>query len=411
MPLKYTATEVLQDRWWIGALALGVSLVATPIVRWLAYRAKIVDRPDDLLKPHGRPVAYLGGVAMCMGLLAGLAADITIMPDVARHWESILSDLPRLELWNLADNPLWKVFAIAAAAVLITAVGLLDDLYDLTPRQKILGQVLAAAILLLGGIGQKMAMVVLGPMGLHLPVWLVVSISSVACVILVICTCNATNLLDGLDGLCGGVTGIIAVGYLILAVWLAVWGNFPGTDGLRVAICLAMAGAVLGFLPYNIPPASIFMGDAGSMLLGFFVAVMMAMFCQEGTARWLLAAMGVFALPILDTGLAVARRALSGKGIFSGDRSHLYDQLVDRGMTVQRVVGLFYVLAGGAATVAVLVAIFFRLRYAVVFYAVLGILIVIFFYRLGMITPAPRPPGNAGAGQPPSMDHADAQPK
>ena len=411
MPIKYTATEVLRDRWWIGALALGVSLAVTPIVRLLAYRARIVDRPDDRLKPHVRPVAYLGGVAMCLGLLAGLAANIAIMPDVARHWENILSDLPRLKLGDLADNPLWKMFAFAAAAVLITAVGLLDDLYDLTPRQKILGQVLAAAILLLGGIGQRLAVVVLGPMGLHLPAWLVVSISSVACVILVICTCNATNLLDGLDGLCGGVTGIIAVGYLILAVWLAVWGNLPGTDGLRVVICLAMAGAVLGFLPYNIPPASIFMGDAGSMLLGFFVAAMMAMFCQEGTARWLLAAMGVFVLPILDTALAVTRRALSGKGIFSGDRSHLYDQLVDRGMTVKQVVVMFYLLAGGAAAVAVLVAIFFRLRYALPLYVVLSILIVIFFYRLGMITPAPRPPGNNSEDPAPSRDHADAQPK
>jgi UDP-GlcNAc:undecaprenyl-phosphate GlcNAc-1-phosphate transferase len=411
MALKYTTTQVLQDRWWIGVLALGVSLVVTPIVRWLAYRAKIVDRPDDLLKPHRRPVAYLGGLAMCTGLLAGLAAYVTIMPDGATHWNAILSDLPALRVLSLAGNPLWKLIAIAVAAVLVTVVGLLDDLYDIKPRQKILGQSAAAAILLLGGVGQQMAVVVLGPMNLSLPLWLVMFVSVVACVILVICTCNATNLLDGLDGLCGGVTGIIAVGYLILTLWLAVWGNFPGTDELRVALCLAMAGAVLGFLPYNIPPASIFMGDAGSMLLGFFVATMMAMFCQEGTARWLLAAMGIYALPILDTALAVVRRALARTSIFSGDRSHLYDQLVDRGMTVKQVVALFYILAGGASLIAVLVAIFVRLRYAVVLYVVLFAAIVTIFYKLGMITPPPRLPGNAGANGPAENDRAKAQPK
>ena len=406
MALEYRASEVLRDRWWIGVLALGVSLVVTPIVRWLAYRTRIVDRPDDLLKPHARPVAYLGGLAMCTGLLAGLATYVTVMPDAASHWNAILSNLPALRVFELAGNPLWKLIAIAVASVLITVVGLLDDLYDIKPWQKLLGQSAAATILLLGGVGQRMAVVVFGPLGLSLPLWALVSISAVACVVLVICTCNATNLLDGLDGLCGGVTGIIAVGYLILAVWLAVWSNFPGTDELRVALCLAMAGAVVGFLPYNIPPASIFMGDAGSMLLGFFVATMMILFCKEGTTRWLLAAMGVYALPILDTGLAVVRRSLAGKSIFAGDRSHLYDQLVDRGMTVKQVVTLFYILAGGASIIAVLVAIFLRLRYAVVLYVVVSVAIVAVFHRLGMITPPPRLPADAGGDS-----DADAQPK
>ena len=173
----------------------------------------------------------------------------------------------------------------------------------------------------------------------------------------------------------------------LLAVWLAVWGRHPGTDELRIGLCLAMAGAVFGFLPYNIPPASIFMGDAGSMLLGFFVATMMALFCQEGTARWFVAAMVVFALPILDTALAVVRRLLSGRSIFVGDRSHLYDQLVDRGMTVKQVVGLFYLLAVVAAALGVSVAIFVRARHAVVIYAVLLIVVWVVFWKLRMIKP------------------------
>jgi UDP-GlcNAc:undecaprenyl-phosphate GlcNAc-1-phosphate transferase len=203
----------------------------------------------------------------------------------------------------------------------------------------------------------------------------------------VVCACNATNLLDGLDGLCGGVTGIIALGFLALAVWLAMWNNFPGSDQVRVVLCLAVAGAVLGFLPYNIPPASIFMGDAGSMMLGFFVATMMALFCLEGHIRWLFASCVIFALPILDTSLAVIRRLRSGKGVFVGDRSHLYDQLVDRGMSVKQVVGLFYLLSILAAVIGVTLSIVMRARHAIVVYLVLLVMVWTIFYKLGLVTP------------------------
>jgi len=384
-----------------------VALVVTPIIRFIAYRLKLVDRPDDLLKPHGRPIAYLGGVAMCIGLLAGLAGYVFFaMPEAAGHWHSLKEALGGGRLGEILSNPLWNLLAVAVACVLITIVGLLDDIREITPKQKVYGQIAAAAVLLVGGVGNNMAKVVSSiasgpfivfqstpPQWLQTPpVWLLLPISAAMCIVLVIAVCNATNLLDGLDGLCSGVTGIIAAGFLALAVWLAMWGRFPGTDELRVSLCLAMAGAVFGFLPYNVPPASIFMGDAGSMLLGFFVATMMAMFCQEGNARWFLAACMVFALPILDTALAVVRRIRSGRSIFTGDRSHLYDQLVDRGMTVKQVVGLFYVLATVAAITGVLLAIFVQLRYAMALYLVGIVGAWIVFWKLGMITPPPRKP-------------------
>jgi len=391
---KYTLVEVLQDKWWIGVLALCVSLIATPIVRFIAYRLKIVDRPDDLLKPHVRPVAYLGGIAMCVGLLAGLGAYISIMPDVCEHWHSLCDNLSSGRLLNLLSNPLWNLFAIAAGSVLITCVGLVDDFHEIKPRTKVWGQIAAAVILLVGGVGDKVANVVFSQLGIDLPFWILAPLSALMCIVLVIATCNATNLLDGLDGLCGGVTGIIVLGFLGLSAWLAMWGHVPyhDSDQLRVALCLAMVGTVLGFLPYNIPPASIFMGDAGSMLLGFFVAAMMAMFCRESNARWFVAAWAVFALPTLDTGLAVVRRVLSRKSIFAGDRSHLYDQLVDRGMSIKRVVVLFYILAALAAVIGVVVAIKLRGLYAVILYLVLLAIIWTIFGLLGMITPEPRQP-------------------
>ena len=385
---QYSPVEVLRHLWWIGVLSLLVSLVTTPIVRLIAYRKKIVDRPDDLLKPHTRPTAYLGGVAMCVGLLAGLAAYVAVTPDMANHWARLKSSLAGGNLTELWSNPLWNLLAVAVASVVIMVVGLVDDVRGLRPRNKVYGQVVAAMILLAGGIGDRMARII--EIGFNMPVWLLVPISTVLLLVCVIAACNATNLLDGLDGLCGGVTGIICLGFLALTVWLAMFGRFPGMDQLRVALCLAMAGGVLGFLPYNIPPASIFMGDAGSMLLGFFVATMMAMFCQEGTARWFVAACAIFSLPILDTALAVVRRVLSGENIFAGDRSHLYDQLVDRGMTVKQVVVLFYCLAGLAAGIGVVVSIYLRGRHAVILYAILLAVIWSIFYKFGMIAPEAR---------------------
>jgi UDP-GlcNAc:undecaprenyl-phosphate GlcNAc-1-phosphate transferase len=387
---KYTAAEVLDGRWWIALVSFAVALVATPIVRAVAYRFKVVDRPDDLLKPHGRPVAYMGGLAMCLGLLAGLATRMAVLPNLEVLWDRLATDLLTLNTSRLLTNKLWNMGAIGLACLLITAVGLLDDLRNLRPRQKVLGQLLAAAMLLAGGIGDRMATVLFSGVG-HVPAgWVLLACSAGMCVLAVVAACNAVNLLDGLDGLCGGVTGIISLGFLALAVWLAMWGEGrPDADrmGMRVTLCLAMAGAVLGWLPYNIPPASIFMGDAGSMLLGFFVATMMCMFCQEGNSRWFVASLAVFALPILDTSLAVVRRLRARRSIFAGDRSHLYDQLVDRGMAVKQVVVLFYLLALVAALIGVSVAIFVRLRYALIIYAALLVAIWVVFAKLGMVSP------------------------
>ncbi len=397
----YSAGEVLKSAWGVGAAAFVISLVTTPIVRLIAYRAKAVDRPDDLLKPHARPTAYLGGVAMCVGLLAGLVTYVASMGDLAGCWGELKSSLQGGDLTTLLRNPLWNIAAIALASVGIMILGLVDDVREISPRKKVYGQALAAAVLLVGGVGYRMATVI-PYVGHRLPPWILVPFSAVILLVLVIATCNATNLLDGLDGLCGGVTGIIALGFCALTVHLAMWDRFPGTDQLRVALCLAMAGGVLGFLPYNIPPASIFMGDAGSMLLGFFVAVMMALFCQEGALRWFVAACAIFALPILDTALAVVRRVISHKSIFTGDRSHLYDQLVDGGMSVRQVVGLFSLLAAVAAIPGVVMAIEMRTRYTVPIYFVILVIIWVAFYKLGMITPEPRrreAPDDADASQ------------
>jgi UDP-N-acetylmuramyl pentapeptide phosphotransferase/UDP-N-acetylglucosamine-1-phosphate transferase len=402
MTPDFSWLEVLDGVWWIAGIAFVAALIATPLCRELARRLKVVDKPDSLLKPHAHPTAYLGGVAICAGMLVGLLAYVLTMREGGQHWRELartLGDLTgsfnSINLHRLWANPLWNLGAIVFASIGIMLTGLADDIRDIRPRKKVAAQVVAAGILVVGGVGTHAASALLHPFW-DAPEWVVAGLSIPMCCILVIVTCNATNLLDGLDALAGGVTGIISLGFLALAVHLAMWNHFPGTDELRVVLCLAMVGAVIGFLPFNLPPASIFMGDAGSMLLGFFVATMMLMFCQEQSARWLLAAIVVFLLPIVDTSCAVIRRFRSGKHIFAGDRSHLYDQLVDRGMSVGRVITLFYLLAVLVTALGVVAALFIRLRYAVPVYALALLIVGYILYRKGMLTPTPKMPGVSG---------------
>ena len=375
----YSPAQVLEKIWPFAVLAGAISLVVTPLVRWIAYRANIVDRPDANLKPHARPIAYLGGLAVCAGFLSAIVIAVADSP----------------HLWALAAS-------ISAGAVIITITGLLDDLRNLAPRYKLLGQVIAAAVLFAGlctvGVHTSAAGMLSVLLRIDFPLWVTVLFSAALTAVVLVAACNATNLLDGLDGLCGGVTGIIAVAFLALTVFLACGGGQPDADQFRVVICLAMAGAVLGFLPYNVPPASIFLGDAGSMLLGFFVATMTMLFAREGTLRWFLAAGVIFGLPIVDTALAVVRRLVAGVSIFSGDRSHLYDQLVDRGMSVKKVVLMFYLLAVLAGALGVLQAVYLRLRYALPLDLAIAVLIAVIFVRKGMIRPSARTPTAPAAG-------------
>jgi UDP-GlcNAc:undecaprenyl-phosphate GlcNAc-1-phosphate transferase len=195
---------------------------------------------------------------------------------------------------------------------------------------------------------------------------------------------NSLNLLDGLDGLCGGVTVIITVGMLILAVRRStyVFSSERG-DVARVIICLALVGGVCGFLLFNRHPAKIFMGDAGSMMLGFVSAAIMMLLARI-VPRWWVASIVVFGLPILDTGTAILRRLLNKKPLFVSDRGHIYDQMIDRDIPLNRTVGICYALAGLYAFAGILTSMI-HTRYA--FIACAAIFLVSFFvvWRMGFL--------------------------
>jgi UDP-GlcNAc:undecaprenyl-phosphate GlcNAc-1-phosphate transferase len=239
--------------------------------------------------------------------------------------------------------------------------------------------------------GHWLARLTNGAFALHVPNVVTYVTSSVVVVCVVVACCNATNLMDGLDGLCGGVTAVIAAGFLFLAVHLAIstGGYNPNLDAMRVVIAIALLGAVLGFIPYNFNPASIFMGDTGSMFLGFCCATMILLMAQGQHWRWFLASMVMFALPVLDTALAFARRWVNGRPLFSADKLHFHHQLVARGFSVKKTVLISYGLALFFAVAGASIAIT-RTRYAVAGYLIIFGYIIVAAYKMGMVHEKPR---------------------
>jgi UDP-GlcNAc:undecaprenyl-phosphate GlcNAc-1-phosphate transferase len=359
---QMSLSDVLRAYWPILAVATGVSLIMTPICRWFALQRKIVDHPDDFLKPHKHPIPYLGGVAIFAGWSAGLITALLRYPPAIGPTAG-LGDRPSVYA------PL--LLAILAAGAVITALGLADDLHILSPKTKLAGNLVAALILIGAGIGDDIAGIIANSLKAPVtdyPHWLIVVYSVPISVFIIVGACNATNLIDGMDGLCSGVLAIISFGFLVLAVNVHLYGDWPPNFVHRVIVALAMMGAALGFTPYNRNPATIFMGDAGSMLLGLNAAIMLLLFGELYNIRWMLASLMVFGLPVADMLLTLARRWRSEKPLMVGDRSHFYDQLFDRGMSVRQVVGISYALATGFAMLGC-ISIVIRTRYVVAIYA------------------------------------------
>jgi len=370
--------EVLGHLWmpgiWVFLAALLISLLGTPLARWIALRKGICDRPDQAVKIHKAPIPYLGGCAIWLGWTVPVLVFCLLSKDVK---------------WQTAA-------ALLGGGAVAFVTGLVDDLKDIKPYQKLFGQAVAGAILLLGGI-QWAAW----PNLTWLPL---ADVAEGSIPVLAVClgvhflvvigATNATNLLDGLDGLCSGVTAIISVGFLLLATALAAWAQYdPHGTALKyeytdviVVVAFALAGAAIGFLPYNFNPARIFMGDAGSVFIGYVLAAMMIMFASHfGMVKWFVGALFIFGLPIFDTGVAMARRLVNRRPLMMPDRSHLYNQLVDRvGLSVRMTVGLLYALSAAMAVIGLLV-LYLPGRFAGLIYVSAGLLLFILVWRVGFL--------------------------
>ena len=284
-------------------LAMVVTMACLPALVRLATRWLMVDQPG-VRKVHSIPVPRVGGIAMAVGVL--VAALLTI-------------DLQTQDRWFLA-----------AAGVLVL-FGALDDRFDLDYRIKLIGQLLAVGIAVTAGDVQVRTItlddVVVLPQWISLPLT----------VVFLVGVTNAINLADGLDGLAGGTTFLCLCAVALL--------SSVGDQGAGTALSLAFAGAVLGFLRFNTYPASVFMGDAGSQVLGFAIGVF-SVRATQGAASQVSAAIPVLllALPILDTLSVMVQRISERRSPFSPDKNHIHHKLLAMGFGHHEAVMVIYVL-------------------------------------------------------------------
>ncbi len=351
--------------WPVLVFSFVAALPGTWPCKKLAIKFGAVDKPDGTVKTHKQPIAYLGGLGILLGFASGIVAGITL--------------LEQTEMFRLY---LKLLIGILAGASVACFVGLVDDLFDIRPSQKIIGQMLAAVILLTVGIRPNLS-VISTQLGIELPATLEAILGVPVVIIFVLGATNSLNLIDGLDGLCAGVTSIITIGMLALAVHIGTWNVSSAGDPVRAIIGLGLVGATLGFLPFNKAPAKIFMGDAGSMLLGFVVAAMMILFAERQPLWWM-ASLMIFGLPILDTAVALVRRLLNKRPLFVSDRGHIYDQMMDRGIPLKKTVGICYILAGVYAATGLIMCPL-RHRYAAIILAVTVIISAVVVWKKGFL--------------------------
>lgn len=295
-----------------------ITLLATPPVKRFAERLGVMDVPGDRRRVHSRPVPRLGGLAIFLGLTASLL---------------------------LFEAPGRRLSGLLAGAALIAAMGAADDRAGLNAWVKLAVQCLAAAVAIRSGI---VFHAVSHPVVFSDSTTIPVGFLSVPLTLLWIVGCtNAVNLIDGLDGLAVGVSGISSSTMLLVSVFVS--------DPETAVLMAAVTGACLGFMPYNACPAQIFMGDAGSQLLGYVLACasVLGMF-KFHTALAFLTPLLALGVPLTDTVSAFFRRVLHGQSPFQADRKHLHHRLLDMGLDQKQAVALLYCVSAALGLIAVL---------------------------------------------------------
>ena len=317
-------------------IALAISFFFTPLMRRIALKKGIVDRPGGR-KVHKKPIPYLGGVAIYFAFMLAIL--------FAFRQERLLEREYLLGLF--------------LGGTFILLVGLIDDIKKIRPSFKLLGQILAAAILFKYGFRIEF---VLNPFGETIyfnPV-----LSLFITLLWIVALTNAINLIDGLDGL--------AAGLVIIASSLLFIVSLQRFNPLAAFLCVAIMGSSLGFLRYNFHPARIFMGDAGSMLLGFLLAALGTVGVSKGmTAVTLMVPLVALGIPAYDTFLAIFRRLIKKRPIFIADKRHLHHRLLDMGLSHREVVLLIYFVSIYLGIMGYLFTLI-PLRYAVILLILLG---------------------------------------
>lgn len=293
-------------------IAVGVILVSTPAVIFLANKTGAVDKPDAR-KVHTKPIPRIGGI----GIYLAVSSAIILV--------SVIS--------NFEGETLRTITGLLISGTLMFLVGIIDDYKNLPAKVKLLGQILAASVLVV--FYDVRVDFITDPFGDYIYLeWLAIP----ATLFWLVGLTNTVNLIDGLDGLAAGVSGLAATTILLVAMEQHFF--------MITILTAALAGATLGFLFYNTNPARIFMGDSGSLFLGFMLAAISIIGAVKSAATIaLIVPILALGIPILDTTFAILRRYLGGQPIFKPDKGHLHHRLLSLGFTQRQAVLLMYVIS------------------------------------------------------------------
>ena len=299
----------------------GLSAVLTVAARLAGNRAGLLDVPDDGRKQHAIPVPALGGIAV----FAAFAIVFAFRYASNTEFANSLSD---------------STTALLATAAGVWVLGIIDDIWPVRAKIKLVVQIIAAVAYV----------VTVQPIdALHIADGFEISsdiVVGVFCVFWLVACCNAVNLLDGMDGM-ASLQGIL--GFATLAAIATLHG-----DAATATVCLLLVASVFGFAIFNAPPASIFLGDAGSMTIGYLLGALTLSACRMADGRYGLAIpLAIMIIPAFDTTMAIIRRAQTGKGIMAPDREHFHHCLFDAGRSVWKVLGVFVLMYGLCAAAAV----------------------------------------------------------
>lgn len=307
-------------------IAMCSSFALTPVVRRVSQRFGWLDVPRDERRVHQRAVPRLGGIAV----FASVAITLATLPLVDNLvTQELRTNVPRL-------------LAVLVPATLVFLFGVYDDLRGTDARLKFIAQGSASVLLyLMGGRVEALTIPFVG--SVELPT----AISFVLTVVWTVGITNAFNLIDGMDGLAGGAALFASLVMLAVALMLG--------HPLVVVVTLALAGALIGFLRYNFNPASIFLGDSGSLFIGFTLAALSVQGAQKAsTAVAVAIPVLAFGLPIIDTSFSMMRRFMSGRPLFQADREHIHHMLLARGWSQRRVAVMLYGVCAAFGLVALL---------------------------------------------------------
>ena len=315
-------------------LAFIVSFMATPYTIKIAHKIGAVDVPKDKRRMHKRAMPKFGGPAVILGFIVSMIYLIIIM--------TIEGSLDLFTEQEYGKKLLGVLLGIGA----ITITGILDDTKTLKPWQKLIGQVIAATVVVM--FGTKIE-------HLNIPFLYKVGLSDVFSTILtilwIIGVTNAINLIDGLDGLSSGISLISCISLLIIFL-------MNGSPMIATIIVTAVSGALVGFLPYNFSPAKTFIGDTGSNFLGFMLAVVSILgVAKTYTMAVIVLPVIVLGLPIFDVMFAIIRRIAKGKSIkavFKPDKGHLHHKLVEKGFSQKQAVLILYGLSASLGMFAII---------------------------------------------------------